>query len=449
MPGLMHLRRNGHSEEFELTPIINQSLGRSRITFGISSLGKELEENHCSTSFHALSYMGSPQISYRHIVIISAEYYESVCTRLRDNKMPDRNWVVFDGSDEDLKLKVFFLTFEQAKYISTVPFHHRAYMENGQELILKPISTSDKFGDWYMLQTFPSSPSYFSLSENESANIRQFYPYNRLGSNKSQAPMSLLLNPEERKSFPRFSYANICPLDDKWKAQKHLFYPLSVQYHPNVPLGRVCLHETLLLALGYGPGDPLAIFPTDFRLPWKERPFFLQRRRMVALVQPATDFDAGFPVARLADAAIDILGIVPGQKISIMGRGTPLANKSEKLSSKSRSSRFSSTKVRCLSKRDGSNPGTVTAEYFPADTFIPGIELDLVRREQLAVKIGEPVIIRPAYQSILIDEITLLTNTVVIGFAASVFTMNFLYISLTMALLLILLSIRFHRKFES
>lgn len=429
----LHLVHAGEAVDIPVSPVQWKTLGRSKIVPDQSSpLGQELIENNCDTVYLALGYVESVGAAYRHVVIVRGNVAGKVAEQLRNDTSAMDSWVVFHAKSLDGdRVSVFLLTQQQADNLHDVEFHPAATLENGQCIRSTEEPDVRKYGDWYMLSELRVEPV-----ADASYHTRQLFPYNRLGLEESQAPISVMLSPSDRKHFGRHPVVLIPFLDADGNRSSSEPFPIAAEYRKEVPQGRACLHETLLYALGYCPGDLVELIPSNKPLPLVERLPFLQRRRIIAIAQSPTDFDVGYPVARLAQQAIDVLGIADGEHIVINGRSLTRARPLK-----------SGVPVRCLPMREPFQRLGVDGGNLPKNTVIPAIEIDLIRREQIGVSTGEIVIVRPAFGSLFLGELALLTNAVAIGAAASVFTMQLEVIAGTFLVLALTLWVNFKRRF--
>lgn len=389
----------------------------------------------------ALSTFSSQPIAYRDIFITSCNNYDKVTSIL--NLIEDC-WLRFRSVDGAMDL--YLLSDEQGDRLNKAGFEHLSNisieLENGQVIGASPFEkNAGHFGGWYMLQDFVPRIQRGEIANNQ-IEIFQLCPYNMAGVGKAEAPLKIIIDKSYKKILKNSKFVTIYQVDGKGEKIESSAYPVDVSYlDTKMPGRRVSLHESILLSLGFGPGDPIFIEPSNIpRRVWQSSSL-MGNREIIAIAQYAHDIDAGYAVGRMNDDAIDLLGVTPGQRVEIRGRaigrsffGAP---------------KVKSIKIRCLPYRGDQSrivPDAHT-KFDVNEAQLPVIHLDLLRREELQIQSGQSVIIKPALTSILADEVSLVTNAVAVGVAASIFTMNLPLVLLTLTFLVGIIGLSLHRKF--
>jgi hypothetical protein len=265
----------------------------------------------------------------------------------------------------------------------------------------------------------------------------QAYPLNELPPDlvSSRAQHVCFLHPGMRAGRRRTYISLSHPDDDAALSDLHLSISAVPVYTACVPLGRVGIHETLLKSIGVRPGEPVSYERTRTLVPRLESRVF-SFRQAIARVGYSHSVDVGYAVARIPDRLLDVLGIEPGQTVIVQGlrvRGGTRA-------------RPARVQVRALPLRE---PDTDSPAFrnLRAELGVQDIEtvgLDLLRRQDLAVEPGTPIIVRPALSSLLAQEvlpISLAFVTAIIGGVAQaqpiiVATVSVLFVAFVMLLLL-------------
>lgn len=265
----------------------------------------------------------------------------------------------------------------------------------------------------------------------------QAYPLNELPSDlvSGHAQHVCFLHPDMRAGRQRTYISLSHPDGDAALSDLNLSISAVPVYTASVPPGRIGIHETLLKSIGVRPGEPVSYERTRTLVPRLESRVF-SFRQAIARAGYSHSVDVGYAVARIPDRLLDVLGIEPGQTVIVQGlrvRGGTRA-------------RPARVQVRALPLRepDTDSPAfrNLRAELGVQDVEIVG--LDLLRRQDLAVEPGTPIIVRPALSSLLAQEvlpISLAFVTAIIGGVAQaqpiiVAAISVLFVAFVMLLLL-------------
>ncbi len=265
----------------------------------------------------------------------------------------------------------------------------------------------------------------------------QAYPLNELPSDlvSGRAQHVCFLHPDMRAGRQRTYISLSHPDDDRSLSDLHLSISAVPVYTASVPPGRIGIHETLLKSIGVRPGEPVSYERTRTLVPRLESRIF-SFRQAIARVGYSHSVDVGYAVARIPDRLLDVLGIEPGQTVIVQGLRVR----------DGRRARPARIQVRALPLRepDTDSPAfrNLRAELGVQDVEIVG--LDLLRRQDLAVEPGTPIIVRPALSSLLAQEvlpISLAFVTAIIGGVAQaqpiiVAAVSVLFVAFVMLLLL-------------
>lgn len=239
----------------------------------------------------------------------------------------------------------------------------------------------------------------------------QAYPLNELPSDlvSARAQHVCFLHPDMRTGRQRTYISLSHPDDDKALSDLNLSISAVPVYTASMPPGRIGIHETLLKSIGVRPGEPISYERTRTLVPRLESRVF-SFRQAIARVGYSHSVDVGYAVARIPDRLLDVLGIEPGQTVVVQGLRVRDGIRA----------RPARVQVRALPLRepDTDSPAfrNLRAELGVQDVEIVG--LDLLRRQDLAVEPGTPIIVRPALSSLLAQEvlpISLAFVTAIIG----------------------------------
>jgi hypothetical protein len=204
-----------------------------------------------------------------------------------------------------------------------------------------------------------------------------------------------ILNPVHRSSFGKgyVMLRNGYIEHDYPEAMARL--PVLVKYDDNISARKIALDFSSLIAIGLPPGHHVGVSPAGGdRADLRRR--ILGNRHCLARVHKTTISDMEKPIARLPEAAFDILGIAPGDNVvaeSILHGTSPSVTR---------------ITLRALPEREHSDfferriqTGLPNYESIIGAEDLLMINIDLNARQALGVTPGSTVYIRPAVTSIL------------------------------------------------
>lgn len=397
----------------------------------------------------ALSSLGSRITEYRIPAIAPDGGSQDIMQRLLDHHANgnslDSAWIAFEDcrrTSDGHSGRLLLLTPEQLEVLVPPTADGEWLLPNGQLMTIKA-ATSGTSGDPYMMY-----PLRFQLGIApciDGDGVFQLFPFNELPflAGRDRAALAVHLNPKDHARFGRRYAVLSNPKLSGRLMGVGLEFPVIPVSARAVPIGRVAVHETAVRALGLRHGELCILRPTTRTLSVSDRLGFLRDRRVIVRTRPAGDVDVGYPVARLNQEVMDVLGTCDREDIVLTGQ------MSEPSSRASRTAPVAEIKVRALIRREGS---TIEQNNdFHAEIGLdrlPTISLDLLRRQALGVTLGSPITVRPAFGSLLATELALAMNALALGAAASVVSNNLVLAAALSSAFLFLLIYLFMRRFK-
>lgn len=239
----------------------------------------------------------------------------------------------------------------------------------------------------------------------------------------SQHAFYALVNPHHEATLGRGFCVVSNPLLEAEFPGAALHFPVAVHYLSSVPIERVALDDTVLLAVGARPGEPCSL-----RSVRRGRLDHLLARRLFAYrhavcrVTTSTTTDQEKPLVRLPVDVCDVLGITSDSKV-VVESVAPAGSDAVSI----RRARF-----RALEMRSEVSVGAPVRLRGTGPNFLglvgsidlPQVAMDKVRRETVGASIDGPVYVRPAVGSLLAAEISAVTLLLGAGLIGTLATEN-------------------------
>lgn len=360
-----------------------------------------------------LAAAGSGAVAYRRPVVVATKHAEQTILALTAERAAGRdhdgNWLALPGCscDSGATGTLFLVTPSQRDCIRSWARHGEWVLPNSQIMKLHGTSVEGVNDKPYLVHDLrlvnqPQLPP----------NTYQTYPISELprGSTSRRAPIAVLANPALR---PIFGWHYIQVSGVRFEALgKPLQLALPVAYDEHLPTGRVAIHQTLLRALGIRPGEWCQLQPTHARLDIRDHwGIFRDRHVVVRAMPPIGDTDVGYPVTRMSDEVMDLLGLLPGDRVLVRGQLRTHTTRS--------GATLLNRELRALPRRSAERPLGVDLRSAIGVDSLPLVTLDLIRRKQLGIEPGQPVLMRPAFRSLAAGEITVALNGLALAVAGS------------------------------
>ena len=360
-----------------------------------------------------LAVAGTLPVEYRRPVVVATEHVELSLQSLQDKRAigqdEDGTWLTLPGCSGEAGATgtLFLVTPAQGYRIRWWARDGEWVLPNCQIIHLLGTSGGDIDDKPYLAHDL-----HFLNRPKLPHGTYQTFPINELprGSTAQRAPFAVLANPALRSTFGRH-YVQVSGLSVA-TLEKPLRIALPMVYDEHLPAERVAIHETLLRALGIRNGEYCVLQPTNSRLDIRDRlGIFRDRQVIVRAVRSTGDVDVGYPVTRLSEEVMDLLGLVSGEHVVVMGNLRTSASR--------RRTRLLKLELRALLQRSEEHPASPDLRSAIGVDSLPLATMDLLRRQRLGIEHGQPVLMRPAFGSLAAAEVTVALNGLALAAAGS------------------------------
>lgn len=375
-----------------------------------------------------LRRLGAAQLASRFLVAGESSTEQLVCGTLseirRRSAHYDPAWITLvpDSGREDLI--VFALTRAQVEAIDEWLPPIEVTLQNGQNVRTIDVTAEQWWGRRNTYELVPWTepisdledygPSTLQLQGSPSAPFA-----GRLGSSNSYF---CVVNPTHKAMLGSGFAVVINPLLEKDYRGLVARFPVLLRYREEVTPDRIILDETIEVAIGLRPGEPLLVQRGPSGRTGRRH--ILSYRHTLCRAIPAATLDMEKPIVRIEPAVFDVLGVSAGSRLILEGIHEQ-AN-----------GRLTKVKVRGLEERGGRLPLTSGVPDV-LDTIgsvdLPQIAMDLATRNALGISRGGAVYVRPALSSVIADEFTNLSLVLLAATVGSVASDHLLFAAILAA----------------
>lgn len=219
-----------------------------------------------------------------------------------------------------------------------------------------------------------------------------------------------VLNPQHREGFGDHFVAVRNPAFAEDNPSCAAEIGVVPKYDSRVPLGRIILDETTMLAIGLPYGERVAIRPTQRPSPVLRTRIFGYRHCLCRVTRTGIEYMEK-PLARVPQSVFDVLGIAPHDRITIEHH--PRRDGARVVSLRAILATNPSKQLESRMRNDAPD-----FEEAVGTEDLPGLQIDLQARKLLGISPGDVVYVRPSVPGVLTREF----SSISLLFAATIFS---------------------------